>query len=107
MATELTESQFQGEVIESGDPVLVDFFATWCNPCKMMAPILDEVASRVEPRAHVYKIDIDQCHQLASKYEVMSVPTLMIFKDGQIVQKFIGVQSKEVLVNAIENALNK
>lgn len=105
MATELTESQFQGEVIENGNPVLVDFFATWCGPCKMMAPILDEVATTVEPRAQVYKVDIDQCRDLAAKYRVMSVPTLIIFKDGQPYQQFIGVQSKDVLVDALEQAM--
>lgn len=105
MATEITETQFAGMVLESSDPVLVDFFATWCGPCKMMAPVLDEIAAEVEPAAHVYKVDIDQFHNLAAEYRVMSVPTMIIFKDGQPYQQFIGVQSKETMVDALQKAI--
>lgn len=104
MAAQLTESEFQGKVIESESPVLVDFFATWCGPCKMMAPILDEVAAVVEPESSVYKVDIDQCRTLAARYNVMSVPTLILFRSGQPVQQFIGVQSKDVLIDAVKKA---
>lgn len=105
MATQLTESEFQGKVIDDEGVVLVDFFATWCGPCKMMAPILDEVGAEVAPRANVYKVDIDQARELAMRYNVMSVPTLILFSAGQPVQQFVGVQSKDVLVRAIESHL--
>ena len=91
MAEQLTEEQFQTKVMGASEPVLVDFFATWCGPCKMMAPVLDEV----------YKVDIDREIELAQHYNVMSVPTLIIFKGGQPVQQFVGVQPKQVLVNAL------
>lgn len=105
MATEITETQFAGMVLESSDPILVDFFATWCGPCKMMAPVLDEISEAVEPAAHVYKVDIDQCRDLAAQYRVMSVPTMIIFKDGQPYQQFIGVQSKDTMIDAIQKAV--
>lgn len=76
MAEQLTEEQFQTKVMGAGEPVLVDFFATWCGPCKMMAPVLDEVAAEVAGKASVYKVDIDREIELAQHYNVMSVPTL-------------------------------
>lgn len=101
MAEQLTEEQFQTKVMGASEPVLVDFFATWCGTCKMMAPVLDEVAAEVAGKASVYKVDIDREIELAQHYNVMSVPTLIIFKGGQPVQQFVGAQPKQVLVNAL------
>ena len=101
MSEVVSSSDFQSKVLDAQGPVLVDFFATWCGPCKMMAPVLDEVAAEVAGKASVYKVDIDREIELAQHYNVMSVPTLIIFKGGQPVQQFVGVQPKQVLVNAL------
>ena len=101
MAEQLTEEQFQIKVLGASEPVMVDFFATWCGPCKMLAPVLEEVASEVAGKASVYKVDIDREIELAQAFNVQSVPTLIVFKDGQPVQQMVGVQPKQVLVNAL------
>lgn len=101
MATQITSSEFQDKVLNASTPVLVDFFATWCGPCKMMAPVLDELDQEVAGSAAVYKVDIDQDLALAQQYNIMSVPTLIVFKNGEIAQQFVGVQPKQVLANAL------
>lgn len=101
MATQISTSEFQEKVLQASTPVLVDFFATWCGPCKMMAPVLDEVSSEVAGKAAVYKVDVDQEPQLAHQFSIMSVPTMIVFKDGKPANQFIGVQPKQVLVNAL------
>jgi thioredoxin 1 len=101
MAEQLTEEQFGTKVLEASEPVLVDFFATWCGPCKMMAPVLDEIAVEMAGKASVYKVDIDREIELAQHYNIMSVPTLLVFKGGQVAQQLIGVQPKQVVINAL------
>lgn len=101
MAEQLTEEQFQTKVLGATEPVLVDFFATWCGPCKMLAPVIEEVANEVAGKASVYKVDIDREIELAQHYNIQSVPTIIVFKGGQPVQQFVGVQPKQVLVNAL------
>lgn len=85
------------DLIKSDKPVLIDFFATWCGPCKMMHPILEEVAQKVGEKARVIKIDIDKNQELSSVYNVRSVPTLMIFKQGELKWRTAGVQQASVL----------
>ncbi|WP_438311306.1 thioredoxin [Sporosarcina sp. FA9] len=81
--------------------VLVDFWAPWCGPCKMIAPVLEELSSEIEGKASIVKIDVDDNQETASKYGVMSIPTLLLFKDGEIVDKVVGFQPKEALSSLI------
>lgn len=90
------------ELIKSETPVLVDFFATWCGPCQMMHPVLEELAGKVGDKARVIKIDIDKNQRLAAVYNVRSVPTLMIFKDGDLKWRVSGVQQADVLESELE-----
>ena len=89
-----TADEFQTKVLEATTPVLVDFFATWCGPCRMLAPVLDEVAAE-NPAVKVYKVDIDQSPELAFKYQVSSVPTLIVFENGQVKNERLGAQPKQ------------
>ena len=98
MAKQITATEFQDEVLNSSDTVLVDFFATWCGPCQAMIPVLDELSNELPAGKKVVKIDIDQNPQLAAQYGVMSIPTFKVFKDGQIVNEALGMQSKDALV---------
>ena len=97
---EITDAQF-AETIKSG-VVLVDFWAPWCGPCRMQAPILDEVATAVGTKAKIAKINIDDNPASATKFGVRSIPTLLLFKDGEVSQQFVGLQRKEQLTTAIE-----
>lgn len=94
MAQVITSQEFDSKVLQARGPVLVDFFATWCGPCKMLAPVLDEVANEVAGKAAVYKVDIDQSLDLAQRYGIMSVPTLMVFEGGQVKRTAMGAQPK-------------
>ncbi len=91
----VTDADFDSKV-ESGVQ-LVDFWATWCGPCKMIAPVLEELAADYEGKADILKLDVDENPSTAAKYEVMSIPTLIVFKDGQPVDKVVGFQPKEKL----------
>lgn len=104
MAKQLTNQEFQTEVLDSKELVLVDFFATWCGPCKMMAPVIDQLAEEMDGKAKVFKIDVDEARDLAAKYRIMSVPTLMFFKNGEVVDQIMGAVPKDRLVDKI-NAL--
>lgn len=102
-ALDLTDQDFAEAV---GDGVtLVDFWAPWCGPCMIQGPIVEQVASKVDGTAKVAKLNVDEGQQTAGQYGVRSIPTLIVFKDGQPVQQFIGVQSETELVSAIERAL--
>ena len=102
MVPHITQSEFADKVENVPYPVLVDFFATWCGPCKMMAPVLDRVALAKQGKAAVYKVDVDQEPELAQRFGVMSVPTLIVFKDGSAARQFVGVQSEQTLVKALD-----
>lgn len=95
---ELTTKNFEKEVLQSDVPVLVDFWAPWCGPCRMVSPIVDEIANEVQGTAKVGKINVDEQGELASQYGVMSIPTICIFKNGEVVETSVGAKSKAELL---------
>lgn len=97
-AIHFTEEEFNFAI--ANGPTIVDFWATWCGPCKMIAPAVDQLADELEGRITVGKIDVDQCREVAVKYGVMSIPTLIYFKNGEKVKRFVGVQTKDKLLEA-------
>ena len=100
-----TDADFDAAVLQSAEPVLVDFWAPWCGPCKMIAPALDELAQTYAGRAKVVKVDVDQNQAAAIKYHVRSIPMLLVFKDGQIHGQQIGAVGKAQLAQLIDKAL--
>ena len=90
MALQLTEANFQSEVIDSDQPVLVDFWAEWCGPCKMIGPVIDQVATDLEGQAKVGKVNVDDARELAVKYGVRSIPLLLFFKNGEVKDQIVG-----------------
>ncbi len=103
-ATEFTEANFQDEVLQSSEPVLVDFWAPWCGPCRMIAPVIEELASEYSGAVKVGKVNIDDNPGPAQTYGVMNIPTLLLFKSGEVVDRFVGVQSKAKLQQALDAA---
>jgi len=99
----LTDDNFEGEVLKADLPVLVDFFAQWCPPCQMQGPIVEELAKEVEGKVKVVKVDVDRAPQTSQKYNVMSIPTLILFKNGQVVKQMVGFRGKEELLKEISN----
>lgn len=106
MAVTLTDDSFEEEVLKSDQPVLVDFWAEWCGPCKMQAPIINEISQEYEGKAKVGKLEVDENPATAQKYGIMSIPTLAIFKNGEIVWQVAGVQQKEMLAQQLESTMS-
>lgn len=102
MAMQFTDKNFETEVLKSDKPVLVDFWAVWCGPCQMMGPIIDELAEEVKEKYKIGKLNVDENRETASKYGVMSIPTLIIFKGGKVMKQLVGAQSKENLKEELE-----
>ncbi len=102
---DVTDDNFQQEVLEADVPVLVDFWAEWCMPCKMIAPIVEELSEEYGDKLKVVKVDCDSCRNTAVNYGISAIPTVMLFKDGQAVKKFVGVKQKPEFKSAIDEAI--
>lgn len=103
--TVLTDDNFDAEALQSAKPVLVDFWASWCGPCRMLGPIIEQVAAEIGDSAKVCKLNVDDSRAVASKYGIMSIPTVLIFKNGEIVDKFVGVQQKQQIVDRLKKVI--
>ena len=102
MALEITDSNFEETVLKSDKPVLVDFWAAWCGPCRMVGPIIDELSEEYEGKAVVGKVDIDSNQQYAAQFGVRNIPTVLVFKNGEVVGKQVGVAPKSTYTQALE-----
>jgi len=102
MALEITDANFDAEVINSDKPVLIDFWAVWCGPCKLIAPVVEEVAKEYKGKFKVGKMDIDNNPNVAMKYGIRSIPTLLIFKDGKVVDQIVGAVPKNVITSKMD-----
>ena len=105
MAVEITDQSFQETVLNSDKPVLVDFWATWCGPCRMLGPIIEEIATDFEGKALVGKVDVDNNQQVSVDYGIRNIPTVLIFKNGKGVDKIVGVAPKEVIAEKLNSYL--
>jgi thioredoxin 1 len=101
-ALHLTESDFESQVLQSKVPVLVDFWAEWCGPCRMMGPVIDEAANELSGKIRVGKVNVDEAQGLAAKYGIMSIPALLVFKDGEVVEQFAGAMPKDQLLQRLK-----
>jgi thioredoxin 1 len=101
----LTKDNFQAEVLDSKVPVLVDFWAEWCGPCKMIAPVLDELATELSGTVKIGKVNIDDHQELAAQFRISSIPTLLIFKGGQVTEQMVGARSKRDLKASLSKAV--
>jgi len=102
---EVTESNFQTEVLQSAQPILVDFWAPWCGPCRQIAPLVQQLGKEYAGKVRVAKVNVDECPNVAAGYGVNSIPTLMIFKNGDVVERFVGVQPRSRLQSALDAAI--
>ncbi|HOG64251.1 MAG TPA: thioredoxin [Spirochaetota bacterium] len=104
-ATPITDATFQSEVINSSIPVLVDFWAPWCGPCRAIGPVIDEIAAERAGKLKVCKMNVDEEQETAGQFQVMSIPTLILFKDGNVAAKIVGAQAKDKLLSQIDPLL--
>lgn len=106
MAIELTDGNFQENVIEKGGLSIIDFWAVWCGPCRMIAPIIDELSNEYGEQVTIGKVDVDNNRDISMKYGIRSIPTILFIKDGEVVDKQVGATSKANLVEKLEQHLN-
>ena len=97
----LASESFEREILQSERPTLVDFYADWCDPCRAVAPVLDELAHELEGRANVVKVDVDESPKLANQYGVQAIPTFIVIRNGKATTKLVGIQSKQALAKAV------
>ena len=105
MALQITDASFEEVVLKSDKPVLVDFWATWCGPCRMLAPVIDELAEEFEGKAKICKVNTDEVQDLAVEFGIRSIPTLLFFKNGEVVEQMVGAQSKQAIADKINSLL--
>ncbi len=105
-AVELTDQSFENEVLNSDKPVLVDFWAEWCGPCRMVGPVVDELAGEYEGKLKVGKVDVDTNPEISTKYQIRSIPALLIFKNGEVVDQIVGAVPKAQLKKQVDAQLN-
>ena len=105
MALEITDATFDEVVLKSDKPVLVDFWAVWCGPCRMVGPVVEELATEYQGKAVIGKVDVDTNQEVAAKYGIRNIPTILFFKDGEVVDKVVGVVPKEQLVEKLNAIL--
>ena len=99
----VTSENYESEILKSEKTVLIDFYADWCGPCKMMSPVIDEIAEEMKETVKVGKINVDENHDLAMEYGVMSIPTIVVLKNGEVQKTFVGVTDKEEIKQALNN----
>ena len=105
MALQITDASFEEVVLKSDKPVLVDFWATWCGPCRMLCPVIEELATEYEGKVVVGKVDVDNNQEFAGKYGVRNIPTVLVFKDGEVVGRQVGVAPKKTYTDALDSLL--
>ena len=105
MAIEISDSNFEETVLNSDKPVMVDFWAAWCGPCRMVGPIIDELSNEYADKAVIGKVDVDKNQEYAAKYGVRNIPTVLVFKNGEVVTRQVGVATKEIYAKAIDSLL--
>ncbi|MGB6094489.1 MAG: thioredoxin [Moheibacter sp.] len=106
MALEVTDSTFTKEVLESGKPAMVDFWATWCGPCRMVAPTVEELSNEYGEQVVIAKVDVDNNQEVAAEFGIRNIPTLLFFKDGKVVDKVVGVAPKSQLEQKLKAIMN-
>jgi len=104
-AVQVDSPNFESEVLQSSSPVLVDFWAPWCGPCKQIGPIIENLAAEYDGRVKMVKVNVDNNQDLAARYSIRGIPTIMVFKDGKVAASFVGLKSKEDLAAALDQVL--